>query len=275
MFNFLESPGFASGWEHDRVPWKQIKECTDYFIEPTDGVPQIEDPSDMKKEQIARLLDHWRCPVSGSDLFKFSHVLKNSKTNETMHALYKDLFATKLSHPHNGAVSNSSTPPSAPPRCLTPVIDPILVLASRTPTPFIDSGAPTPVIDPTPVTPSQTPTPFIGSFPPQAPTPVIDPELGGITSPVGSTTGPEPRPKPTAPSQDPILTTRPEQSRPQPKPRPHPKAKDHPTAPSQDPSPNPNGQIEENLGRSKRIPKRKLDIYLAAEEKIADLAEKK
>ena len=54
MFNFLESPGFASGREHDQVPWKQIKECTEYFIEPRylpepmDGVLQIEDPSDMK-----------------------------------------------------------------------------------------------------------------------------------------------------------------------------------------------------------------------------------
>jgi hypothetical protein len=54
--------GFASGRQHERVPWKQLKEHTDDFIDdkylpsqPTidAGVAPIEDPSDMKKEQIA------------------------------------------------------------------------------------------------------------------------------------------------------------------------------------------------------------------------------
>ena len=62
--NFLET-GFASGQKNDRVPWKQIKDHTNTFIEQRylpdqamDGIAQIEDPSDMKKEQITQLLDH-------------------------------------------------------------------------------------------------------------------------------------------------------------------------------------------------------------------------
>ena len=42
----------------------------------------------MKKEQITRLLEHWRRLVPGSDLFKFSHVLVNSKSGEMAPALY-------------------------------------------------------------------------------------------------------------------------------------------------------------------------------------------
>ena len=97
--NFLET-GFASGRKNDRVPWKQIKDHTDTFIEQRylpdqamDGIAQIEDPSDMKKEQITQLLDHWGRPVSGSELFRFSHVLVNSKTDEITRALYKNSFA--------------------------------------------------------------------------------------------------------------------------------------------------------------------------------------
>ena len=107
----LNSPGFASGRKQDRVPWKQIKDHTADFIEARylpepvgDGPPAIEDPSDMKKEQITRLLEHWRRPVAGSDLFRFSHVLVNSKTDAMMRALYKDL-------PQNGRVIAQSPGP--------------------------------------------------------------------------------------------------------------------------------------------------------------------
>jgi len=90
--------GFASGRRQDRVPWKQIKEHTADFIDarylpeqpPISREPPIDDPSDMKKEQVVRLVEHWRRPVPGSDLFRFSHVLVNSKANELTPALYED-----------------------------------------------------------------------------------------------------------------------------------------------------------------------------------------
>ncbi|KAF8162562.1 hypothetical protein B0H34DRAFT_794366 [Crassisporium funariophilum] len=90
---------FASGRQHDRVPWKQIKEHTGDFIDdeylPSQPiidatVAPIEDPSDMKKEQVYRLVEHWRRPVPACDLFRFSHVLVNSKADATTPALYKD-----------------------------------------------------------------------------------------------------------------------------------------------------------------------------------------
>jgi hypothetical protein len=94
------SEGFASGRRQDKVPWKQIKDHTASFIDPiylpevtldsTDRVALIEDPSDMKKEQIIRLLEHWRRAVPGRDLFRFSHVLVNSKSAEMTAALYTD-----------------------------------------------------------------------------------------------------------------------------------------------------------------------------------------
>jgi len=90
--------GFASGRRQDRVPWKQIKEHTADFIDArylpeqplVSQVPPIDDPSDMKKEQVVRLIEHWRRPVPGSDLFRFRNVLVNSKTNELTPALYED-----------------------------------------------------------------------------------------------------------------------------------------------------------------------------------------
>ena len=54
------------------------------------GVAPIDDPSDMKKEQISRLVEHWRRPIPACNLFRFSHVLVNSKTDATTPALYKD-----------------------------------------------------------------------------------------------------------------------------------------------------------------------------------------
>jgi hypothetical protein len=44
----------------------------------------------MKKEQVARLVEHWRRPIPANDLFRFSRILVNSKTDSTMPALYQD-----------------------------------------------------------------------------------------------------------------------------------------------------------------------------------------
>ena len=83
--------------------WRQIKEHTAEFIDPIylptnsgDQVVQLEDPSDMKKEQIVGLLEHWRRPVPASDLFQFSHVLVNSKSGEMEWAWYKNSLGSQL-----------------------------------------------------------------------------------------------------------------------------------------------------------------------------------
>jgi hypothetical protein len=69
-----------------------------------------------------------------------------------------------------------------------------------------------------------------------------------------------------------VPTPHPEQSCPRSRPVPREKTK-NPTVSSQDP--NPTTQQEEELGRPKRIQKRKVDIYLEAELKLAELAAKK
>jgi hypothetical protein len=210
----------------------------------------------MKKEQIARLLVHWRRPVPGSDLFRFSIVLVNSKTNETMRALYKDSFAALFTFDN----WNESTPPRQP----TPVIEPDLLPQATTLS--LPPRHPTPVIDP--------------ALLPRAPTPVIDPVLLGAVNDLPRAPAPSLPPRALTPViRNPSqvgLTSESEQSQPRPKPRPRQKAK-HPTVSSDDPNHNtiPDDQQEEELGRTKRIPKRKFDIYLAAEEKTAELAEKK
>lgn len=111
--------GFASGRRHERVPWKQIKEHTADFIDdeylpaqPTTDVrvAPIDDPSDMKKEQIARLVEHWRRPIPACNLFRFSHVLVNSKTDATTPALYEDSqgpHTVAQTRPHIGADTES------------------------------------------------------------------------------------------------------------------------------------------------------------------------
>ena len=83
--------------------WRQIKEHTAKFIDPIylptnsgDQVVQLEDPSDMKKEQIVGLLEHWRRPVPASDLFQFSHVFVNSKSGEMERAQYKNSLGSQL-----------------------------------------------------------------------------------------------------------------------------------------------------------------------------------
>ena len=107
----------------------------------------------------------------------------------------------------------------------------------RHPTPAIDTPrTPTPVIDPLPHDP----------IVPQVPIPVIDPSL----LPHGPIVTPAIVPQLALPPRYPTP----------PRPKPRPKTKS--TA-----NPNPNAQ-EEDLGLTKRASKRKLDIYLAAEEKI-------
>jgi hypothetical protein len=104
------------------VPWKHIKDHAADFIRPGhlpeavlmnagDQAAQLEDPSDMRKEQIVRLLEHWRRPVSASDLFRFTHVLVNGKGGEVEPALYTNSLGPQ-SFPHNAplpATSGSET----------------------------------------------------------------------------------------------------------------------------------------------------------------------
>jgi hypothetical protein len=332
--------GFASGRKLDRVPWKQIKEHTSSFIEPRylpeliygAAVPQLEDPSDMKKEQIASLLEHWRRPVHASELFRFRKVLVNNKSEETMGALYSNSFAALISlpvppdddwvdndlplidthHPTSDAFTGIPTPiPTYP--TLDPNIDPDLQFPNfHFPTPAI--GLTT--LDSSPAIPTLNPTPVDEFIPSGASTP----GPSKILSPVGSTLAPErtqpPRPRPqpknkmvsshpttllevptsaigltTLDSSPTILTLNPtpvdellvsipsgtptpgpseilspvgstlapEHTQAPPRPRPQPKNKidsSHPTT-----------LLEENLGRPKRNPKRKIDLYLEAEEK--------
>lgn len=265
--------GFASGRKHDRVPWKQIKEHTgsfiqpDYLPEPTDGVTQLEDPSDMKKEQIARLLEHWSRPVPGSDIFRFSVVLVNNKTDETMAALYKDPFTTVFSNPIDNTLHQlpplGDTPTDSASdvvRPWSPQIDPALLdgptdLAIQREEPIDDDP-----VDQTIQT--QPPTPAIDLIPPIPPTPNPSGEpIDQLGSSVDATAL--------------SLTNGQEPSRPI---RPKPKARRKPNKPStQDPNPSPIpiSQQEEDLGRPKRITKRKINVYLEAEEKDAQKKKQK
>jgi hypothetical protein len=138
---------------------------------------------------------------------------------------------------------------------------------------FFPSGAATPVLGPSislspvsltpynptrlnvPIVPPGAPT-LVGSTHPNPYAPIVVPsspvEPSVITTPVGSTSKPEaprPRPRPRKKTKNPIIS-------------------------STDPNPYPTTLQEEDLGRPKRIPKRKTDIYLEAEEKN-DLAKQK
>ena len=107
-FTFSFSQGFALDCQQGQVPWKQIKDhtadfiCDIYLSEVMirDQVAQLEDPSNMKKEQITWLLEHWRRTVPASDLFRFSHVLVNSNSNSL----------GPLSFPHNSLPSTTNEP---------------------------------------------------------------------------------------------------------------------------------------------------------------------
>ena len=70
-------------------------------------VVQLEDPSDMKKEQIVALLEHWRRPVPGNNLFRFSHILVNSKSREMECTLYNNSLGPQ-SLPQNSLPSVST-----------------------------------------------------------------------------------------------------------------------------------------------------------------------
>ena len=101
-------------------PWKQIKEHMANFIDACylpaamtsntmEQVVQLEDPSDMKKEQIVALLEYWRRPVPGSNLFRFSHILVNSKSRKMECTLYDNSLGPQ-SLPQNSLPSASIQP---------------------------------------------------------------------------------------------------------------------------------------------------------------------
>lgn len=220
----------------------------------------------MKKDQVARLLDHWRRPVHASDLFRFSHVLVNNKTNETVPALYTDSFAqASINGPSDwDSEYNASHPvgdndPDLPDEASAPVIgpsetsslvdpivnptlvniDPILLQISKVSNPVIGPSETSSLVDPI-----VNPTPAN-----------IDPillQISTVSTPViepnGSASSVVPPSKP---------------------PRPRPKRK---TLSSNDPKPI---LQEEELGRPKRQLKRKVDIYLEAEQTAAEVAKKK
>jgi hypothetical protein len=115
----------------------------------------------MKKEQITRLLEHWRRPVHASEIFKFTLVLVHSKTDETREALYTNSFAPQqethpvttphsVSSPHaiidpalRQGLSSDIFPPSPTDRVqnsMDPNIDPAL----QNPTYTHPSGVPIP-----------------------------------------------------------------------------------------------------------------------------------
>jgi hypothetical protein len=269
----------------------------------------------MKKEQIARLLEHWSRPVPGSDVFRFAVVLVNNKADETMAALYQDSFTTVFSHPgdntENGRVGVDTIPqehqlptlgdnPTDPAsvdleRPWTPQIDPALLPPTPLddPTdpgdPFNETQQPTPVIDPPPPTGEPVDTSPLKQSRPIRPKPKTRPKPKSPPALLPPTLGDDP----TDPAIDPTLnqsgepidqlgssvdvnlTNQQEQSRPN---RPKPKARPKPKKPStQDlnPSPNPISQQEEELGRPKRITKRKINVYLEAEEKDAQKKKQK
>ena len=66
----------------------------------------------IKKEQIVWLVEHWCCLIPACDLFRFSHVLINSKTDATTPALYEDSLSPCIvaqMRPHIGADMESGT----------------------------------------------------------------------------------------------------------------------------------------------------------------------
>lgn len=73
------------------MPWKQLKDDHHRHFIAAKYLPanfRLEDPSDLKKEQIMPLLAFWRGRYPGSDIFKFKNYLVNSKGEETASAIY-------------------------------------------------------------------------------------------------------------------------------------------------------------------------------------------
>ncbi|KAF8816369.1 hypothetical protein BYT27DRAFT_7208515 [Phlegmacium glaucopus] len=270
---------FASRHKQDRVPWKHIKEHTSNFIddqylpEPLDTLQaMIEDPSDMKKERITQLLEHWRRPVPGSDLFRFSYVLVNNKSNETMPALYKispapqnrEVIPTGPIAIDEGPSLDWDTEYNDQPLRFTPGPhdDENMEPSNDLDPQELESLPPNPVLEAPLLTLLRT-----ESVPSKAPTPIIDPQLIGLEY--------------TSPPQSPVESTPPDtvgqippgpEPRPRPRPRPRPKGKtpQEPTAATMAAT-----EPEPELGRTKRIAKRRLDLYEVEEMKAAERAEKK
>jgi hypothetical protein len=288
-------PGFASGRQQDRVPWKQIKEYTADFIDDrylpdsVDGAAVIEDPSDMKKEQITRLLDHWRRPVPGSDLFRFSHVLVNTKTDSTTPALYEDSLSGVIAHapaPIEGGASNWDEEYASGLQSTPPVADMHLdesVLTSMMP-------------DFEPELPALLPEAQDVNVLPRGQTPIIDPRLIGLRWPPQVPEGsllPAPsalKPsgtklaekqstskKSTSKKEKQAAVPQPNNSAlpvevapPKDRPRPKPKVVQAPVVATSVGNPAAQNLIDGAGLPTKRVPKRKLDIYVAAEERAEE-----
>lgn len=263
----------------------------------------------MKKEQVIRLLDHWRRPVPGSDLFRFSHVLVNSKTDSTTPALYEDSLGP-LSRPENGGVIADpptpieggasdwdaeyasgqglrSTPPvaddvnmhpdDADPTSTTPDFEPELA-ALLLPGAQDDNVLPrvqTPVIDPTLMGLRWAPQVQEGSLL-QAPKPSASKPPGKKSAAKQSTSK-----KSTSKKGKQVAVPQPNESalpvqlaRPKDRPRPKPKVVQAPAIvatrvgnPEMQPEQNP---IDGAQLPTKHVPKRKLDIYVAAQERAEE-----
>jgi hypothetical protein len=77
----------------------------------------------MKKEQITQLVEHWRRPIPACDLFRFSHVLVNSKTDATTSALYEDsLGPHTVARTSQGVGANIESGPSTQARPVADVL---------------------------------------------------------------------------------------------------------------------------------------------------------
>ncbi|KAF8810596.1 hypothetical protein BYT27DRAFT_7240674 [Phlegmacium glaucopus] len=259
---------FASGHEHDRVPWKRIKENMADFIDPK-YLPEntvIDDPSDMKKEHIMQLLNHWRRPVSGADLFRLSHVLVNTKTDQLTPALYKHSptsTPTRLDGPINGEPVDGE-PINGGPINGEPIEGRLTSEWDAEYIPLDPDGDVN--MDPGLNHGDSTPVAFSPQLPPPA-TPVIDPQLFLEESLQASVIMKEGEGRPTSTPGPPPASADQEW----PRPRPHPKQKKTTAVPLADPDPQPQAE----LGRSKRIAKRKLDPYTAEELKAAERAVQK
>ena len=218
----------------------------------------------MKKEQIGRLLDHWTRPVHASELFRFSHVLVNNKAEETTAASYINSFAPTRQNEtfctqEGDAEDNDNHQPLVPnsnptPPILDPNIDPVLQNQSY----YITSAPTPPIVQPT----------RPDSSPPINPSASLSP-VSLTAEPEKSSSQPCPRPKKT--TKTPIVLAEPEQLSSQPRPRPKKTTKN---AIVSSENPNPTSQQEEELGRPKRVQKRRVDLYLEAEQKT-ELAKKK
>jgi hypothetical protein len=220
-----------------------------------------------------RLLNHWRRPVPGADLFRFSHVLVNTKTDQLRPALYKHSPSASIPMQSDGPIDDEpidDEPIDDEPIGGEPIGgEPIGGeptkggLASEWDAEYISLDPDGDVnMDPGLNHGDSTPVPF-SPQPPPPPTPVIDPQLILEESVIMK----EGEGRPTS-SQGPPPVHIASADQEQPRPRPRPKQKKTTAVPLADPDPQPQAE----LGRSKRIAKRKLDPYTAEELKAAERA---